>query len=202
MSEPLFKSAYSALIFAFNFSHQAYDPPLMNKLGWGPLNRISSGLSGTTGAAQSGLILSRLTRLTIPQQNIVVAKFAPRTWPCSCRAPCCSGHKPNGEWEQAISDLGTLAGRECLAGCISNRALREGLVRRIFNGSTLTLDQLAAKTGVSERTVKSHSAAISQWILGAKRPKDATEFGLLKITLARAESLLEEAGIVSYEIEY
>lgn len=202
MSERLFNSAYSAMVFAFNFAHQAYDPPVMNKLGWGPLNRISKGLSGTAGAAQSGLILSRLTRLTIPQQNVVVAKFAPHTWPCSCRAPCCAGKKPNGEWEQAICDLGTIASHDCLDGCSPNRALREGIIRKIFGDNALTLEQLAVRTGVSERTAKSHSILIKRWLCGEKHPKTGSEVGLIEITLSRAETLLEEAGLICEELPY
>ncbi len=196
MNDQAFNNTHGALIFAFNFSHQAYDPPLMNKLGWGPLNRISKGLSGNDGAAQAGMILSRLTRLTEPQQNVLIAKFAPRTWPCACRAPCCSGRKRNDEWEQAISDLARLAAAEALSGCLSNNRLRVGIVKRIFGDKAFTLEQLAERAGVGEKTARNHAIAIRKWLQGCRNPKDASEYGLIDITLSRADDVLRQAGIV------
>ena len=201
MSDQPFNSAHSAMLFAFNFSHQAYEPPLMNRLAWGPISGISKGLSGTDGSAQAGMILSRLSRLTVHQQNVIIAKFAPRTWPCSCRAPCCSGSKRNDMWEQAISYLAQVAAAEALSGCISNNRLRVGIVKRIFGDKTLTLEQLAEKTGVSEKTAKNHSAAIKRWLLGARNLKTAADYGLIDLSLARADAVLEDAGIVTREVE-
>lgn len=201
MTDQLFNSAHSAMLFAFNFAHQAYEPPLMNRLAWGPLAGISKGLSGNDGAAQSGMILSRLARLTIHQQNVLIAKFAPRTWPCSCRAPCCSGRKRNDMWEQAISYLAQVAAAEALPGCVSNNRLRVGIIKRIFGDKSMTLEQLAEKTGVHINTAKNHSKAIKRWLLGNRNVKTAADYGLIDLSLARADSILVEAGIISAEAE-
>jgi hypothetical protein len=201
MSESIFQSSHHALMFAFNFSHQAYEPPLMNRLAWGPLTGMSKGLSGNDGAAQAAMILSRLSKLTIAQQNVLIAKFAPRTWPCSCRAPCCSGHKRNDMWERAICDLGQIAAAEALSGCVSNNRLRVGIVKRIFGDKSLTLEQLAERTGVHLNTAKNHSGAIKRWLLGARSRKAAADYGLIEITLARADDVLIEAGIIKSEVD-
>lgn len=201
MADQLFNSAHSAMLFAFNFAHEAYEPPLMNRLAWGPLAGISKGLSGNDGAAQSGMILSRLARLTIHQQNVLIAKFAPRTWPCSCRAPCCSGRKRNDMWEQAISYLAQVAAAEALPGCLSNNRLRVGIIKRIFGDKSVSLELLAERTGVHLNTAKNHSAAIKRWLLGVRNPKDGSEYGLIQLSLARADSVLSEAGIVGTEVQ-
>lgn len=201
MSDTPFTNSHSAMLFAFNFSHQAYEPPLMNRLAWGPMAGISKGLSGTDGSAQAGMILSRLSKLTVHQQNVLIAKFAPRTWPCSCRSSCCSGSKRNDMWEQAISYLAQVAAAEALSGCLSNNRLRVAIVKRIFGDKTLTLEQMAEKTGVGEKTARNHAIAIKRWLQGMRNPKDASEYGLITLSLARAESVLEEAGIVASETE-
>ncbi len=196
-----FNNTNSALLFAFNCSHQAYDPPLMNKLGWGPPTGSGNGLVGLDAPAQAGMILSRLSRLTVHQQNVLIAKFAPRTWPCSCRAACCSGRKRNDMWEQAISYLAQVAAAEALSGCLSNNRLRVGIVKRIFGDKTLTLEQLAEKSGVHINTAKNHSGAIKRWLLGVRNPKTGADYGLIVLSLSRAEGILSDAGIIGAEIE-
>ena len=39
--EPLFDSAHAALVYAFNYSGQAYDRPLMNRLADDPVDAVS-----------------------------------------------------------------------------------------------------------------------------------------------------------------
>ncbi len=169
--EPLFSSAHAALVYAFNYSGQAYDRPLMNRMADDPIDHLSKGLSGMDGAAQAGMIFNKLFHLPPLYQYIVFASYAPRTIPCSCRYPCCSGTKRNVLWEACITEIEQAALRQALIGCVSHRVLRRGIVARAFGDKSMTLAELAEKTGVSETTANSHNQKVRQWLLGVPATK-------------------------------
>lgn len=62
-------------------------------------------------------------------------------------------------WERAISDLGQIAAAEALSGCVSNNRLGVGIVKRIFGDKSLTLEQLAERTGVAAKKDKATAAS-------------------------------------------
>src|SRR5690554_4052324 len=160
MTEPLFETSHGGLVFAFNYSAQQYDRPLMNRLADTPITTVTKGLSGMDGAAQAGMIFAKLEHMPPLYQFIVFATYAPRTIPCNCRHSCCSGHKRNELWHACIRMIEEAAITQALAGCVSHRVLRRGLVERAFGDKSKTLAQLAKAADVSETTANSHNQKV------------------------------------------
>ena len=79
--EILFNSAHGALVFAFNFSGQAYDRPMMNRLAT-PSVGTGKGLVGLDGAGQSGFIRAEVKAMGKLSEAIIIARIAPRSTPC------------------------------------------------------------------------------------------------------------------------
>lgn len=161
--DPLFDSGHSALVFAFRFSDQCYDRPLMNRLA-APALGSGKGLVGLDGAAQAGMIRAEVQALGKLAEAIIVARIAPRSVPCHCRSACCSGKRPNREWTDAISYLADYVRTTALAGCVSNGILRREYVARYFSahGSRDSLDDVARKHGVSRQTVSAHAGKVAR----------------------------------------
>lgn len=162
--EPLFSSTHGALLFAFNFSHQAYDRPVMNRMADGP-KRSGKGLVGLDGAGQAGLIRSAVDALGREEAMVITARFAPRREECECTRPCCSGYVPGREWRAAIDHLTEYVLRMAMAGTVSHYRVRNGIVRRIF-GDTVNLGELAEHACVGRDTMGDHAKRIAKHLGG------------------------------------
>lgn len=163
--EPLFRSAHDALVFAFNFSMQQYDRPLMNRAMAGKPEREGKGLSGLDGAGQAGMIRAELDRLPPVPRAVLIASCAPNQLPCYCGVSCCAGWKHNPEWSDAMSLLTSMAAAGALSGCVSNGRLRSALIQRLL-GAKATLASIAEDHDVSERTAEAQSAKLKRWLFG------------------------------------
>lgn len=162
--EPLFSSTHAALVFAFNFSHQAYDRPVMNRMADGP-KRSGKGLVGLDGAGQAGMIRAAVDALGREEAMVITARFAPRRDKCECRQPCCSGYVPGREWRAAIDHLTEYVLRMALAGAVSHYRLRNGIVRRHF-GEAVKLVDIAEVADVNRDTVADHAKRIAKHLSG------------------------------------
>ncbi|WP_237173026.1 DNA-binding protein [Paracandidimonas lactea] len=196
--EPLFQSAHAALVYAFNYSGQAYDRPIMNRMADDPVEAVSKGLSGLDGAGQAGMIFNKLQHLPPLYQYIVFATYAPRSIPCSCRYPCCSGHKRNEFWHACIRQIEEAAITQALPGCVSHRVLRRGIIQREFGDKSLSLAELAEKAGVHRDTATNHASKIRAWLHGqkAKSGHEAVA-GVKTAALRMIAQILAEDGLVS-----
>lgn len=196
--EPLFESAHGALVFAFNFSGQCYDRPMMNRLA-SPAFGSGKGLAGLDGAAQAGMIRAEVQAMGQLAEAILIARLAPRVTPCSCRSSCCSGHRPNKEWGNAIAVLSDHIRTTALAGCTSNGLLRREYVVRYFTrkAERISLEALADKHDVARNTVSAHAAKVTLLLGGvqARNGKPATP-GLEEIAMNAAEDRLRDIGMV------
>lgn len=163
--EPLFSSTHAALVFAFNFSHQAYDRPVMNRMAGGP-KRSGKGLVGLDGAGQAGMIRAEVATLKPEEQHLVVAKFSPRTDICECRAACCSTRKPAKEWTASIDWLVEYVLRAGLTGQISHYQMRRMLVMKAC-GVKATQGDIADRCGVSRVTVSEYAHRVSKHFTAA-----------------------------------
>ena len=197
IEEALFQSAHNALLFAFNFSGQQYERPMMNRMADDPVKAVGLGLSGMDGAAQAGMIFAKLERLPALYQFIVFATYAPRIIPCECRHPCCAGHRPNELWNACIRMIEEAAITQALTGCISHRVLRRGIVQRAFGDKSITLTDLAEKAGVSETTAISHNSKVRLWLHGrpAGKGREAIS-GVKAAALSLIEQILINDGLV------
>jgi hypothetical protein len=180
----LFRSMNGALAFALNFRHGTLKPSQLSVM-MGGSHPVGRGLSGLDGAAQAGMIRAEIDQLQPRVRGLIlVAHFAPRSFPCPCRQACCSGHRPNGEWQQAISDIAVLVLSEALEGCSVNYGLRHAIIRRYF-GVHKSLSEAAVQAGVHRDTASAHAAKIIPYLRGHDR---AARFDL--------EARLKAAGVV------
>lgn len=197
MSDPLFKSAPEALAFAFNYTMQQYDRPLINRLADGPGIRTGKGLSGTDGAATAGTIRRRVAELTLLEQSALVSRFAPEYTSCACDRPCCSGKMPNFEWQAGIRLLADYAEREALKNCSVNRNLTLRALRKLLGAKTTTLE-IAKGAGVSENTAAMQLGRLKLWYRGESvgRGEEPPEEGVEQRAMARIDASLLAGGII------
>lgn len=194
VEDALFNNAFQALTFAFRFSAEQYDRPLMNKLA-DKGSRPGKGLAGINGAGQSGMIRREVKALGPLYEAIVIASFAPHSVPCQCKAACCSGEKINKEWSEAIYVI-TDAAMMQLSGRLSHYQLRRGIVERQF-GVKKTLTDLATKCGVDRDTASHHNAILTTWLSGdKKRDVPNAKIGEIERALSAARVSLSDAGII------
>lgn len=162
-TEKLFRTPVDALIFAFNYSMQQQGRPLADRMA-SPGGRSGKGLAGNDGAAQAGMIWYELQRMPEVEVAVLVARFAPRSMPCTCTNACCSGYTPNPAWNDAVRTLEQHAMAQ-LAGHVSNYRLRRRLVEKAI-GLKIEIKALAKECGVTEKTAGSHWRIIKEWMNG------------------------------------
>ena len=195
---PLFDSAHGALVFAFNFSGQCYDRPMMNRLA-SPAVGSGKGLVGLDGAAQAGIIRAEVQTLGKLAEAILIARIAPRSMPCHCRQACCSGKKPNKEWTDAIGFLADHVRTTALAGCTANGMLRREYVVRYFTrkDDRISLEALAEKHDIHRDTAGAHAAKVALMLGGAQPKKGKPGVpGLESAAMDAIEDRLRDIGMV------
>lgn len=190
-----FKCTEDALRFAFHYSGQAYDRPLMNRMADDPTGTAAEeALCGIDGAGQAGMIWSQVMRLSPMSQYVLYASYSPRSVRCNCERPCCSGHKPNPFWEACVVKIEEAAVTRALAGCISHRVLRRSIVRRLLGDRLIVLQDVAERCGVAQNTASNHNRLIKEWLFGTKQ--DGWTTGIRPRALAQFDAMLVAAGVV------
>lgn len=198
IAEKPFRTPVDALIFAFHYSMQQQGRPLSDRLA-SPGGRTGKGLSGNDGAAQAGMIWRELQDVSPLERAVLIARYAPKSIPCACTNPCCSGYRPNPTWNDAIRDLEQHA-LTLLAGRLSFYRLRRGLVEKAI-GVKRQINELAKESEVDEKTAAAHWKIIKEWICGhpaihrtEKGDRIGTEFANVDMS---GESLQAEDGLLS-----
>lgn len=149
MSEPLFKSAHQALTFAFNFSASNYDAPVMNRMAQDPAP-AGRGLGGLDGAAQAGMVMSRLNNLKKKHTAVLTARVAPKWFEEVWQDARDKEKVVNNEWKMATSWL--IIGVEKYFD-IGNIELTESIVLK-YVGDKSTDEEIAKRSGVHRNTVQ------------------------------------------------
>jgi hypothetical protein len=172
-ADPLFMSARSALVFAYNFSGQSLARPPVNRMA-APSAGTGKGLGGLDGAAQAGFIRREVKVLGTLPEAILIARIAPRSTPCGCRALCCSGQKPNREWIDSINLLADHMRQTALAGCTSNGLMCREYVLRHFTVSTsrTSFEKIAEGYEVNRQTVGSHAGKVAKLLRALEHAAD------------------------------
>ena len=194
----LFETTHGALVFAFNFSGQAYDRPVMNRLA-APAVGSGKGLSGLDGAAQAGMVRAEVQRMGRIGEAILVARHAPQSVPCSCRKACCSSYRPNKEWTDAVAIISDHVRATALAGCTTNALLRRAYVVRYFTpkAQRVALEAIADAAEIDRHTVSAHAAKVAAMLGGQKaRAGHQAVPGLEEAALQAITDQLREIGMV------
>ena len=192
-----FTSSRDALVFAFNVSDQAYDRPMMNRMAAPSLGK--GGLAGLEAPGQAGMIRAEVKAMGKLAEAILIARIAPRTTPCACRSSCCSGHKPNKEWTDAIAVLADHVRTSALAGCIANGLMRREYVVRYFSKKEerVSLEALAENHDIARNTVSAHNAKVATWLGGVPARKDKPAMlGMEQAAFDAIEDRLRSIGMV------
>lgn len=162
MEERLFTSAHAALTFAFNYSAQAVERPMMARMadkGGGS----GKGLGGLDGAGQAGMILSKVKSLSRLHQAILRARFGERVANC----PCCGSSADDHDWLAAIRVISDHAVADAVSSHITSRILRDAIIARYF-GKRLLLQDVAARANVSPATTSKHNGLLVTWLRGSR----------------------------------
>lgn len=157
-----FKSLASALRFAMN-NHHAADPGTLARFQVRTRPGSSIFEDKFERAAWAGDILRRISGLHPTRTAILYVRYAPRSFPCACRRPCCSGHRVNEEWQNALAVV-VEAATQAVAGKLSHRQLRAGIVKRWAGAERINIGVLADKCGVHRNTAGEHAKLIKRWL--------------------------------------
>lgn len=166
MEERLFSSAHAALTFAFNYSAQAVERPMMARMadkGGG----TGKGLGGLDGAGQAGMILSKVATLSRLHQAILRARFGERVANC----PCCGSPADDHDWLAAIRVISDHAVADALSSHVTSRILRDAIIARYF-GKKLLLQDAAKRANVSPATASNHNGLLVAWLRGSRTTKE------------------------------
>lgn len=156
-----FRSVEAALRFTFGNRHRGEPDSLarhQKRVGAAP--RFAD---AEERAAWAGDIRRRVATMSDVLQATLIVRFAPRALPCACRRACCSGWARNGEWADAVGML-TERSIEAVAGMISNRQLRDGIVRRWSGAEKVNLGVLADRCAVHRNTAGKQAKLVRSWL--------------------------------------
>lgn len=159
---PPFKTTHGALTFAFNFSHGGVKRPYLATLADKPAPP-GRGLSGLDGAGQAGMIRAEVLQLSDVRRRILLLRFAPPQSPCQCRAPCCTGFRPNLEWREAHGWVAAHVLGAALVGTVSNFRLRQALVSRYF-GQEKSMVKISEECQVKRDTASEHNKRVVAYL--------------------------------------
>lgn len=148
---PLFDSTHSALVFAFNYSHQQSPKTPMTTLMRSAQIGSGKGLSGVDAAAQAGMILAEICRLPDDQHNVIVARYGHVLHECSH----CKQEAPSEEWMSAIDALS-----HCVELEGAHRKVRLMIVERAVCGGRLDIDMLCKRYSLARSTTFKQLSAI------------------------------------------
>lgn len=194
--EPLFNSAERAIKFALTFEGRP-ERPAMNRSYVSPISdgikQAGSRLSGLDGAAQAGIIRTKMRALGKTADAILIARSAPRTVRCH---GCGCDTKRHPVWQSAINYLTDEVGPMLKSRGYVVRELRELLVMRAF-GESILLKDIGDKFELDEKTMTAYNGKVTRWLKGQKanHHSDAME-GVENAAWRDIESALTDCGIV------
>ena len=196
-TDHLFESAHAALTFAFNFSDQAYDRPLMNRMA-APSRGSGKGLAGLDGAGQAGLVRYQVRTLGQLAEAVLIARFAPPTMPCQCRQPCCSGKRVSREWSEAIAFLADHVGDTALRGCVVNGAMRRDYVVRLFIPKIVrqSVEELAERHSIHRQSCSDHIRRVAEFFRGRSGNHGTHHPGIETLALQAIDQTLRDACLI------
>lgn len=188
---PLFKSAYDALRFAYNFNGDNCVSPMLGI----PPSGNGKGLGGLDGAAEAGNIKRIVATLGIDSEMIIVARFMPDRIICGCGRACCQGWYPSLGWKSAIRHLARILASVCFndKGSESYRML---MLAHWFKPDNQTIEDIGKVEGYSRSTAYEHFKAVRKFFRSTRTRKGAEQ-----VVIEAVEEQLRKAGIVGEKAE-
>lgn len=156
----LFETIEEALRFAFESAERG--------AGQGTLARLQKPRGGPSRfddkaerVGTRGLIRRRIETLSTLHQAVLAVRFAPRSFPCSCRSECCSGRRRNREWAEAV---GAVVDAAVAPTGVTKRNLLEGVVKRWCGAEKVNIGILADRCEVHRNTAGKLAKTITKWL--------------------------------------
>lgn len=192
--EPLFASAREAVRFASARVGSAQRAASSRMLDASLGGRVLAGLDGV---AQAGMILNALEALGPLAVACMVASSAPRTLPCYCRRPCCSGQRIHAPWRESVHRIAQEAEHALPKGSRHGTYVaRSAIVVKIYSGGR-SLREIGEALELDADTVSLYHRAIHCWLMGRKAGKwGPAVVGVEPRAWEDAETVLRNVGIV------
>lgn len=133
-------------------------------------------LSAADRPHQAGIILYHFGKLDVRHRIVLTGLLTNPRVPCECRRPCCSGWSVVGQWRASVHDTCLLLKRQAETeaqpgkkGLSTQPLLRQLVVEDFYTGPGATLADLAARCGLSTKTVATHRAWITEYLERTER---------------------------------
>ena len=146
-------------------------------------------------AAQAGMIVNILKGLGPVAFAALTVSCAPDTVPCSCKSPCCSGHRALTPFVAAIARLADEA--VSWTGPRASYHARTAILLKLYGGKNIKLSEIAEECEYDSDTINRYHKVILRQMMGGKAGKlgPAVE-GVEPAAWKDAASLLRHVGIV------
>lgn len=141
---------------------------------------------------QAGLILRELKPLSGAPLATLVLRAVRVGIRCMCRRDCCSGRRMNPDWREARDVLAAAALAARVGG--ARWDLRVAVLHRVYERHQ-NFRRMAQLLEMDEHTVADRAKEIEVW-LGVRGSIDERIAGIEPQALARAETILSEAGLL------
>lgn len=182
----IFKSAYDALTFAYNFNGTNCTHAMIGEIPKG----TGKGLGGLDGAAEAGNIKRIVCSKGADVEAVVVAKFAPHIIPRSIS----KGWYVSIGWLSAIRHLARLAEKKCFAGS-GDEEYRGRIIAKVFGREKEAITDIGEKASIPRATAYRHFKAARRYILGGR----TGDKGILQTAIDAIDDEFRMMGIVGNE---
>lgn len=157
MSEPLFKSAAEAIIFALRYSSQQYAETPMSKMMKRTGRKGSGkGLVGIDGAGQAGMIQKKIDSLPPLERACIIARYTDRQDEC----PCCHNIVASEAYRGAVTTLADWA-KHTVKDVTDVERMRFAIVQEFYERRR-SVGKTAEAIGMARSTAYDNRARIFQ----------------------------------------
>lgn len=182
----LFKSAYDALLFAYNFNGTNVTRTLIGEIPKG----TGKGLGGLDGAAEAGNIKRIVSSKGADVESVVVAKFAPHIIPRSIS----KGWYVSLGWISAIRHLARITEERCFCGA-GDDEYRGKIIAKVFGRERESITDIGLSASVPRATAYRHFKKARKYILGGR----TGEKGIFQKAMEKLDEEFTKKGIVGNE---
>lgn len=182
----LFKSAYDALTFAFNYNGTNCTTAMLGL----PPKGNGRGLGGLDGAAEAGNIKRIVKTLGLDTEMMIVARFMPDRIICGCGRACCKGWYTSLAWKSALRYLSRMLSTVCFSDKGSEE-YRMAVLAHWFKPDEKSIEEIGSEEGFSRSTAYEHFNAVKKFFRSTRTRKGAEQ-----VVLEAVEAELVKADIV------
>src|SRR5262249_54281608 len=137
--------------------------------------QFRSGLAGANRLVMLAQVDVNTHRQQLVSLGMVHAGRCHADVPCSCRAPCCSGHRINRSWHGAVDLISHEAHRviaeQSERKSKASYAVRSAIMIKIYGGQKTSFVDIGRSLKIDPDTVSKYHRIVLRWLMGAPRGK-------------------------------